>query len=120
MNGSKKSGDGETNFGYSAENDFVIISPPALGTGDTATSALPKPVYRKGENRRMLKNVIVISFCFTLLFTAFNSMANLQSSLNSEVNSAKKKCAQASGLTGGKFQKYFNLLTFFAGRAWAL
>ncbi len=41
--------------------------------------------YGERENRRMLRNVIIISFCFTLLFTAFNSMSNLQSSLNSEV-----------------------------------
>lgn len=34
------------------------------------------------EKFGMLKNVVVISFAFMFLFTAFNSMANLQSSIN--------------------------------------
>lgn len=42
----------------------------------------PNINYGPGESRRMLKNVILISFSFTFLFTAFQSMANLQSSLN--------------------------------------
>ena len=41
-----------------------------------------KPKYLPGENRRMVKNVAVISIGFTLLFTAYSSMSNLQSSLN--------------------------------------
>ena len=32
--------------------------------------------------RGIYKNVVVISFAFMLLFTAFQSMANLQSSIN--------------------------------------
>ena len=36
----------------------------------------------KSEKRRIMKNVIVISFAFLLLFTAFQSMAALQSSIN--------------------------------------
>ena len=36
----------------------------------------------RSEKRRMMKNVILISFSFLLLFTAFQSMANLQSSIN--------------------------------------
>lgn len=42
----------------------------------------PARVYGPNENRRMLKNVFLISFAFTFLFTAFQSMASLQSSLN--------------------------------------
>ena len=34
------------------------------------------------EKRSILKNVIVISFAFLLLFTAFQSMSFLQSSIN--------------------------------------
>ena len=32
--------------------------------------------------RAILKNIIIISIAFTFLFTAYNSMANLQSSIN--------------------------------------
>ena len=34
------------------------------------------------KKRAILQNLIVISLGFTLLFTAFSSMSNLQSSLN--------------------------------------
>ena len=37
---------------------------------------------KKIAKRRILKNVVIISFSFMLLFTAFQSMANLQSSIN--------------------------------------
>src|SRR5687768_4811467 len=40
--------------------------------------------YRPGEHRRMLKNIVAISIAFMLLFTAFHSTANLQSSLNDD------------------------------------
>jgi hypothetical protein len=42
--------------------------------------------YEVKEERRMFRNVAVISLSFTLLFTAFQSMSNLQSSLNPQVN----------------------------------
>lgn len=35
-----------------------------------------------GQRRAIMKNVFIISIAFTFLFTAFNSMANLQSSIN--------------------------------------
>ncbi|BFZ13336.1 hypothetical protein BsWGS_16375 [Bradybaena similaris] len=38
----------------------------------------------KMDKRTILKNVFVVSLGFTFLFTAFNSMANLQTSLNRE------------------------------------
>lgn len=34
------------------------------------------------EKIRILKNVVIISIAFMFLFTSFNSMANLQSSIN--------------------------------------
>ena len=37
---------------------------------------------KKRLKRGIMKNVVIISFAFMLLFTAFQSMANLQSSLN--------------------------------------
>ena len=37
---------------------------------------------KKSLKRGIMKNVVIISFAFMLLFTAFQSMANLQSSLN--------------------------------------
>lgn len=38
--------------------------------------------------RMILKNIIIISIAFTFLFTAYNSMANLQSSINQTVGTA--------------------------------
>lgn len=46
----------------------------------------PNMVYGPKESRRMLKNIFLISFSFTFLFTAYQSMANLQSSLNTVRN----------------------------------
>jgi len=46
----------------------------------------PKMLYEPGEEKRILRNVIVISLAFTLQFTAFNSMSALQSSLNPDVS----------------------------------
>ena len=34
------------------------------------------------EKRSILKNVVLISFGFTLLFTAYSAMSSLQSSIN--------------------------------------
>ena len=51
------------------------------GVEAVVTSAMTDSELR-AEKRRMMKNVILISFSFMLLFTAFQSMANLQSSIN--------------------------------------
>ena len=42
------------------------------------------PTYHneKNEYRSIIKNILIISLAFTFLFTSFNSMANLQSSIN--------------------------------------
>ena len=40
----------------------------------------------KAEKRGILKNVFLISFAFLLLFTAFQSMSALQSSINKASN----------------------------------
>ena len=40
------------------------------------------PEEIRSEKRSIMKNVIVISFAFLLLFTAFQSMSFLQSSIN--------------------------------------
>ncbi|ODN04684.1 UNC93-like protein [Orchesella cincta] len=47
-------------------------------------SSTPNMTYGPNESRRMLKNVFLTSFAFTFLFTAFQSMASLQSSINSD------------------------------------
>ena len=46
----------------------------------------------RSEKRRIMKNVIVISFAFLLLFTAFQSMAALQSSINKVRQSTLRFC----------------------------
>ncbi len=60
-----------------------IQTPPQ----DLSTTT-PYMIYGPNESRRMLKNVFLISFSFTFLFTAFQSMASLQSSLNQAVSLA--------------------------------
>ena len=49
----------------------------------------------QSEKRRIMKNVVVISFAFLLLFTAFQSMAALQSSINK---------VGKTWMNGGKFK----------------
>jgi len=74
-----KNSDGEMNpaFVWSPEDQNGF--PPASSKNSVQEKYEPK------ENRRMLRNVLLISFSFTCLFTAFNAMANLQSSINSKV-----------------------------------
>lgn len=55
------------------------------GSGGT-----PDMTYGPKESRRMMLNCLLISLSFTFLFTAFQSMAALQNSLNSvSVSNAK-------------------------------
>ena len=52
---------------------------------DTSSGSEVDPESRKinqREERMIMKNIIVISFAFMLLFTAYQSMASLQSSIN--------------------------------------
>ena len=42
--------------------------------------------FARGEKFQIYKNVLLISFSFLLLFTAFESMSKLQSSINSIAN----------------------------------
>ena len=44
---------------------------------------------RKREKKMILKTIIIISFAFMLLFTAFQSMASLQSSINKVMGFSK-------------------------------
>ncbi|OXA46753.1 UNC93-like protein [Folsomia candida] len=74
---------GSVNPGFVPEENDVDRLPSsggektAVGTGNT-----PHMEYGPGEKVRMLKNLIVICIAFMLLFTAFQSMASLQNSLN--------------------------------------
>lgn len=61
-------------------------NPPSGGVIDGTLSvnpSTPRMNYEPKESRRMLKNIFLTSFAFAFLFTAFQSMAALQSSLNS-------------------------------------
>lgn len=86
IHGDSKDKDFSTCFGM--ENPHYVADlwedkrSPDSGNSDPNA---PKKVYEPGEERRMLRNVILISFSFTLLFTAFNSMSSLQSSINPDV-----------------------------------
>lgn len=51
---------------------------------------VPKGITQdeKVEKLSILKNIVIISVAFIFLFTAYNSMANLQSSINKEMGTA--------------------------------
>jgi len=69
---------------------------------DTQTEVtVPPPLGRK----RMLKNLIVLSSAFLLLFTAFQSLQNLQSSLNKEegLGTVSLAVIYATGVLAGLF-----------------
>ena len=80
---------GYSNGGYDGEGGGVTDQnynvdtkkQPPPSAPSAAAAALSPSELRK-EKFRILKNVVVISFSFMLLFTAFQSMANLQSSIN--------------------------------------
>ena len=79
---------GYSNGGYDGEGGGVTDQNYNVDTkkqpppsAPSAAAALSPSELRK-EKFRILKNVVVISFSFMLLFTAFQSMANLQSSIN--------------------------------------
>lgn len=57
------------------------MTPVKPGVDDDEAHYDGKP---KMDKRTILKNVFVVSLGFTFLFTAFNSMGNLQTSLNKE------------------------------------
>lgn len=53
-------------------------------TDIVAAAALRRKGYGPNESRRIIKNLFILGFAFTLLFSAFMATANLQSSINSE------------------------------------
>ncbi|CAL8144817.1 unnamed protein product [Orchesella dallaii] len=70
--------DGSEGVRKSNKNLEIVISTLTPKLSSNLNNA-----YGPEESRRMLKNVLLTSFAFTFLFTAFQSMASLQSSLNS-------------------------------------
>ena len=71
--------------------DYTLADPPEA-TRASAKNLLQEdeetlnmsPEERKKEKRKITKNVYIISFGFLFLFTAFQSLQNLQSSLNKD------------------------------------
>jgi hypothetical protein len=80
---SKEETEGNLNPAFVSEDDSKGSAP---SPGDTKVHVVvaqtPHMEYGPGEQRRMLKNLVVICFAFMLLFTAFQSMAALQNSMN--------------------------------------
>ncbi|XP_045191368.1 protein unc-93 homolog A-like [Mercenaria mercenaria] len=54
------------------------------GSGVSLTPVVKEQPTVKMSKARIIKNLLVVSFGFLCLFTSFNSLANLQSSLNKE------------------------------------
>lgn len=75
---------GYDNGGYQADHKDQNYNVKGAGGGGGSSfhpSQLTDEEVRR-EKFRIMKNVILISVSFLLLFTAFQSMANLQSSIN--------------------------------------
>ena len=66
----------------------LSASASSVGTDPERSGAAPQIAgaehLTKADRWRIIKNVVAISFSFMCLFTAFQSMSNLQSSINSE------------------------------------
>ncbi|CAH3103322.1 unnamed protein product [Porites lobata] len=67
-----------------AENDAMTADTGARSLVPDEEDDKITPDERKKEKRKITKNVFVISFGFLFLFTAFQSLQNLQSSLNKD------------------------------------
>lgn len=67
-----------------AENDAMTADTGARSLVPDEEDEKITPDERKKEKRKITKNVFVISFGFLFLFTAFQSLQNLQSSLNKD------------------------------------
>ncbi|XP_073258280.1 protein unc-93 homolog A-like [Porites lutea] len=67
-----------------AENDAMTTDTGARSLVPDEEDEKITPDERKKEKRKITKNVFVISFGFLFLFTAFQSLQNLQSSLNKD------------------------------------
>ncbi len=72
---------GYDNSGYVEDHKDQNYNVKGHGSAALHREQLSESQIKK-EKRRIMKNVILISFSFLLLFTAFQSMANLQSSIN--------------------------------------
>jgi hypothetical protein len=80
----KGKGGGIWNTGFVGTDEVSDKSGPPFQDVSLETAVIPtslKHNYEPKEERRMMKNVILISCAFTLLFTAFNSMSSLMSSM---------------------------------------
>ena len=69
----------------------IALEEPTATKGNSQTTSdqndgKSKEPINDQSNFTILKNVVVVSFAFLLLFTSFQSLQNLQSSLNQEGN----------------------------------
>ena len=69
----------------------VVLDEPTAENGVSNTTRTDHAVKNKEpilvqSNFTIMKNVVVVSFAFLLLFTSFQSLQNLQSSLNKDGN----------------------------------
>ncbi len=70
--------------------NIALDDPPSATTGNGVSTTdhvvkSKEPILVQ-SNFTIMKNVVVVSFAFLLLFTSFQSLQNLQSSLNKEGN----------------------------------
>lgn len=73
--------DGKEDHGSRASSAVEKNGGSKLADGKVARDRVLTPEEKKEKNA-ILKNIIIISIAFTFLFTSYNSMANLQSSIN--------------------------------------
>lgn len=62
------------------------------GPQDIEDADIMTPEQKRKEKFQIIKNVIIISGGFLFLFTAFQSLQNLQSSLNADKGTKYTRC----------------------------
>lgn len=94
---------GHDNKGFEGGSDILAgQSTVAQRASDGPTKEAEKapidisPEQKKKLTLGIMKNVVVISIAFTFLFTAYNAMANLQSSINEELGTTSLAVLYAS------------------------
>ncbi len=103
---------GYKNEGYEAEGDpkdqnyNVNKGHNEAGNAVSKDYANMSEAQLKKEKMKVMINVVLISFSFMLLFTAFQSIANLQSSIN-RVSLIKKYRVSFLGRTCLEYVRFF-------------
>ena len=92
----EKNGDAsQKELGSGSSAGSVSTDLEKSGAGATGPQTPGAGHLTRADRWRIIKNVVAISFSFMCLFTAFQSMSNLQSSINSEAGECLRQGRRA-------------------------